>query len=348
MKSIFVTGGIGFIGSHTCTLLLKYGYKIYILDSLKNSSIETLKKVKGIAKKEISYSESQISFFRGDIRNFYDIDKVFKIANAERTPIKSVIHFAGLKSVKDSVYNPLDYWDVNVNGTIQLLTAMEKNNCFNIIFSSSATVYGNAEKVPIKENSKIIPNNPYGFTKVAAENILENIFISNPKKWSIAILRYFNPIGAHPSGLIGENLTDDISNIFPLICKVACGKIERLPIYGNNWSTKDGTGIRDYIHVMDLAEGHINAMEYLINNKPQKLIFNLGTGIGTSVLELIETFESVNDLKINFFYTDKREGDSAISVACNKLATNTLGWFPKRNIREMCKDGWEWTKDKYK
>ena len=347
MKSILITGGAGYIGSHTCILLLKSGYKIFILDSLHNSSIEAIYRVKEIAKNEKISSESQILFFKGDIRNINDIDKVFKLAKDKGTPIDSVIHFAGLKSVKDSTSHPLDYWDVNVNGTLQLLNAMKKNNCYRIIFSSSATIYGNAEKVPIRENAKIMPQNPYGFTKVAAENLLDNIFASNSDKWSIAILRYFNPIGAHPSGLIGERPLDHISNIFPLICKVGAGKLESIPIYGSDWSTNDGTGVRDYIHIMDLAEGHISAMEYLMNNKPQKLILNLGTGIGTSVLELIKTFEIVNGIRINYVYADRREGDNPVSIACNKLATNTLNWSPRWDLKDMCKHGWEWGKKIY-
>ena len=277
-----------------------------------------------------------------DIRNEKALDKLFLECEENGNPIKSVIHLAGLKSVKDSVLNPLIYWDVNVNGSMTLFRVMDKYKCKTIVFSSSATIYKISGDKPLKENTEINPINPYGRTKVAIEKILNDIFISNKNDWKIANLRYFNPIGAHPSGLIGEDPMGVPNNVFPYITQVASGALKIFTVFGSDWPTSDGTGIRDYIHVMDLAEGHIAALKNLIEGKNKIFNINLGTGIGTSVLELIETFERVNSIKIPIEFASRRAGDSSIVIADNSLALSCLGWSPKRDLGEMCIDGWKW------
>ena len=339
---ILVTGGAGFIGSHTCLLLLEKGYEIVVIDSYINSDKKALNRVIDIVKSTKRVDYVGIEIFKADIRDENTLDQLFSESNKSGNPIKAVIHFAGLKSVKDSSLNPLLYWDANVCGAINLLKVMNKNHCKTIVFSSSATIYGLSNENPIIESDKINPINPYGRTKANIEQLLSDVFESDSKEWKIANLRYFNPIGAHYSGLIGENPLGIPNNIFPYITQVAAGKLEKLTIFGNDWPTKDGTGVRDYIHIMDLAEGHILALEYLINNQNQKINLNLGTGIGTSVLELINTFKRVNNINIPFKFTGRREGDCSIVIADNSLALNTLGWFPKRTLDEMCIDGWKW------
>ena len=256
--------------------------------------------------------------------------------------IESVIHFAGLKSVFDSVINPIKYWDTNVSGTINLLKIMQKYSCKNIVFSSSATVYKFKEIGKFNENDICAPVNPYGNTKLTIEKILKDVDKSEPNKWRIASLRYFNPIGAHQSGLIGEDPLQTPNNIFPRITGVANGKLDLIKIFGSDWPTEDGTCIRDYIHVMDVAEGHLLVLNYLLRENPQFLTLNLGTGRGISVLELISTFEKVNKVKIPFIFDKRRVGDNASLVADNSLAKSILNWTPKRNIEDMCKDGWNW------
>ena len=341
MDSILVTGGAGFIGSHTCINLLSKGYKVYILDSLINSSIHVYEAIEKICSKGSNSSNGNLKIFKGDICDENCLERIFLSAISEDGPIQSVIHFAGLKSVKDSTIDPIKYWEVNVAGSINLIKVMNKYKCNTIVFSSSATVYGFSEHYCIPESASIRPINPYGNTKSIVENLLRDTFCNYPN-WKIASLRYFNPIGAHPSGLIGENPKGKTNNIFPILTKVACRKKNQLSIYGKDWSTKDGTGVRDYIHVMDLAEGHAKTLDYLKQNKPMNLTMNIGTSKGTSVLELIETFQRVNNIEIPHLFEKRREGDVARLVADNSLLKKTLDWFPKRSLEEMCIDGWKW------
>ena len=335
---ILVTGGAGFIGSHTCLVLLEKGHEVIVIDSFINSSKISLSRVNEIFKDK----NHNINIVVADIRDENAIDKLFLDSQTVNTPIQAVIHFAGLKSVKESVLNPLHYWDVNVNGTINLLRAMNKYKCKTIVFSSSATIYGLSSDRPLPENTDIKPINPYGQTKVAIEQLFNNLYDSDPKNWRIANLRYFNPIGAHPSGIIGESPIGVPTNIFPYITQVAAGKREKLTIFGKDWPTLDGTGVRDYIHIMDLAEGHICALEYLLKSKNKIINLNLGTGIGTSVLQLVNIFEKVNNIKIPKEFSGRRLGDCSTVIADNKLALSCLDWVPKRNIEDMCIDGWKW------
>lgn len=342
MKRVLVTGGAGFIGSHTCLSLIEKGYEIVIIDSLINSSIDSLKKVDQIAKNYYKLEKKKLFFFKGDIREREFLEKVFFESREKGKPIEGVIHFAGLKAVNESLSFPLKYWESNVIGTMTLLNVMEQYNCRTIVFSSSATIYGEADGKLINENSLIRPSSPYGSTKLAIEYLLNDLFSSKSNQWKIINLRYFNPIGAHPSGLIGESPLGNPSNIFPSITQVASRKRNILNIYGKDWPTNDGTCVRDYIHVMDLAEGHLAALNYLEENEPQLRNFNLGTGVGTSVLELLNTFQKVNMINIPHRFLSRREGDLAQVIADNSLAKKYLNWHPKRNLEEMCVDGWKW------
>ena len=339
---ILVTGGAGFIGSHTCLTLLEKGHQVLVIDSYVNSYSKSLKRVIDILKLNNRNKIIDIEILSGDVRNEKLLDELFSLHQSSGKPIQAVIHFAGLKSIKNSVKSPLKYWDANVNSSINLLRAMDRYKCRTIVFSSSATLYGFSTNKPIKENSLISPINPYGRTKEAIEKLLNDVYSSCPDKWKIANLRYFNPIGAHPSGMIGESPLGVPSNIFPYITQVAAGIINKLTIFGNDWPTLDGTGIRDYIHVMDLAEGHIRALDYLVNNKNQIINLNVGTGIGTSVLELVSTFEDVNKIKIPIEFAGRRSGDCSSVIADNSLATSILDWSPKKGLSDMCKDGWKW------
>ena len=339
MHRILVTGGCGFIGSHTCLALLEKNYEVWVVDSLVNSSHLVLERIK-----KLSNKSNNIQFFKGDIRDIKFIRKVFQKAINNDLPISAVIHFAGLKSVGESNYEPIKYWDVNVNGTINLIRVMEESNCRSIIFSSSATIYGVKDDSPIKESFDIESINPYGNTKIVIEKLLKDLYLSSPDEWRISSLRYFNPIGAHESGLIGEDPLGIPNNIFPLIMQVGMKRISKLQVFGNDWDTQDGTGVRDYIHVLDLADGHILAMEYLFNRKPQIINLNLGTGTGTSVLELINTFERVNNVSIPYEFTDRRRGDYATVIADNSKLIKVLNWKPKRDLLKMCVDGWRWQK----
>ena len=342
MNSILVTGGSGFIGSHTCLTLLENGYFIYVVDTFQNSSPISLERVKQILEAKNIDVSNRIQIFQIDIRDEIRLKNVFTEAAHEGCSIQSVIHFAGLKAVAESVENPLLYWENNVMGAITLLKVMEQSNCKTIVFSSSATIYGYAGNKKIDEASQISPINPYGSTKVVIENLLNDIFNKNKKDWRIANLRYFNPIGAHPSGLIGESPLGDANNIFPLILDVAVRKNEFFKVFGKEWQTNDGTGVRDYIHVVDLAEGHLKTLEYLEKNNAQILNLNLGTGIGTSVLELIYSFEKANNIEIPYKIVQPRKGDASYVVADNNLAKRILDWNPKRNIEDACLDGWKW------
>ncbi len=341
MARVLVTGGGGFIGTHACVSLLERNYEIVVLDSFINSHQKSLEKVYEISKannKEVL----PIKILRCDIRRKEELDNLFKQSIKEGNPIKAVFHFAGLKSVKESILRPIEYWDVNVNGTINLLKIMDKYECRTIVFSSSATIYEFSNNGLIHEGSKINPINPYGKTKLAVENLLNDLYLVNIEKWRIANLRYFNPIGAHPSGLIGEEPKGIPNNIFPFICQVAAGTLKELTIYGDDWQTVDGTGVRDYIHVLDLAEGHLAALDYLLENKAQIINLNLGTGKGTSVFELINTFQKVNNISIPYKVSCRREGDLPHVVANNSYAIECLQWIPKRSLNEMCADGWKW------
>ena len=343
MKTILVTGGSGFIGSHTCLCLLKNKYKIIVVDSNVNSSKLSLKMIKKIFDQNKEVME-EIIFHQGDIRDEKFLKKVFLKSLNNGYQIDGVIHFAGLKSVEESIKYPLMYWDNNVSGTLTLIKVMELFNCETIVFSSSATVYGSSEISPLKESFEIKPLNPYGQTKATIEYILDGIFRSSKSNLKVANLRYFNPIGAHCSGLMGEEPLNKPNNLFPYICLVAAGKYKKLNIYGNDWPTFDGTGVRDYIHVMDLAEAHFSTLKFLLSNKAQLINLNIGTGIGTSVLDLINKFSVVNDIIIPFEIVDRRPGDVASLVANNQKAISILDWKPQRDLNNMCADGWNWQK----
>ena len=342
MKSVLVTGGAGFIGSHTCLLLLKKGYDVFIIDSFINSSEASIKAILLTLEAQNLDIREKLHLIKGDLKYKKDIEKVFQLSLKLKRKIFAVIHFAGLKSVSESINEPLEYWENNVIGTINLLRIMEKNNCKTIVFSSSAAVYKAKPDKLLRENDICEPVNPYGYTKLTIERILCDLFKRNPSQWRIASLRYFNPAGAHYSGLIGEDPFGKPNNLYPQITKVAIGKLDEIKIFGSDWDTKDGTGIRDYIHVMDLAEGHLSALNFLLNEKPQNLTINLGTGKGTSVLELIKIFEKVNSVNIPFSFDNRRSGDNAFVVADIALAKSRLNWEAKFSIEDICRDGWNW------
>jgi len=342
MKSIFITGGTGFIGSHTCLSLLEDGHILFILDSFINSSEKSLEKVSLILKKKNIDTKGKIYLVKGDIKDPNDIERVFQLSLNLKKVIEAVIHFAGLKSVSESLKNPLSYWENNISGTINLLNIMDKYNCKTIVFSSSATVYRSQGNKLLEESDICEPTNPYGHTKLTIEKILKDVFYSNPSQWKVALLRYFNPVGAHESGLIGEDPLENPNNLYPRITQVAIGRLKEIKIFGSDWPTPDGTGIRDYIHVVDLAEGHLLTLKYLLKGKSQILTLNLGTGKGTSVLELIRNFEKVNNIEIPFSFHEKRPGDNAFVVADNSLARSTLDWVPKKTMEDICRDGWKW------
>ena len=349
MARLLIVGGGGFIGTHTCLTLLNFNHKLVIVDNFSNSSPIALERVKDLALLEKNNKNFEIK--KGDIRDEKFLESIFKHYANLGNPIKAVIHFAGLKSVKQSIKNPLLYWDTNVIGTHTLVKVMEKNNCKTLVFSSSATIYGSQNKIPIPENAPIRPINPYGRTKAAIEKLLldiacckdnNDVILKSNTGWRIARLRYFNPVGAHPSGEIGESPLGIPNNLFPYITQVAIGKRNLLQIFGDNWPTKDGTGIRDYIHVMDLAEGHCSALEFLLNSEPILLTLNLGTGRGTSVFEVINTFKNITNKNIPYEICDKRDGDSAIAIADVSMAKKYLSWESKRDLRKMCMDSWNW------
>lgn len=347
-NNILVTGGIGFIGIHACFALLEKGYNLYVIDSFINSSEKSLRRIyKFIEILKKNGEKNIFKFYKGDIRDENVIKKVFAEAKSEAHPIGGVIHFAGKKSVDESAEIPIDYWENNLLGTINLIKIMMKYNCFNFIFSSSASVYGDRAKSPINELALIQPSSPYGNTKATIEKFLFDVFQSASENWRIVLLRYFNPIGSHPSGLIGEDPLNKSTNIFPKICEIASNQEKQFNVYGQDWPTRDGTCIRDYIHVMDLVEGHIKSYEYLINNKPNIFTFNLGTGKGTSVKELLSIFQDVNKCNLNYKYVNRRKGDVAICFADNSKAKTMLDWEPKRSLQEMCKDGWRWYKNNF-
>ena len=327
---ILVTGGCGFIGSHTCCELLDNNYEVVVIDNLSNSKEEVIDKIKKITNKNLK-------FYKGDLCDKELVDKIFKNEN-----IDAVIHFAGLKAVGESVKKPLLYYRNNIDSTLTLLEVMNKYNCKKLVFSSSATVYGNPKTLPIKEDFPLQTTNPYGSTKLYIEGVLKDLYNSD-NEWSIAVLRYFNPIGAHKSYLIGENPNDIPNNLMPYIVKVATKKLEQLSIFGNDYNTVDGTGVRDYIHVVDLAIGHIKAIE-LINNEKGIDFYNLGTGHGYSVLEIVKTFEKVNNIKLNYKITDRRPGDIDACYADCSYALKKLNFKATKTIEEMVKDSYEYAK----
>lgn len=327
--AILVTGGAGFIGSHTCVELLNSGYEVVVVDNLCNSSKESLKRVEKITGKKVTFYEADI----------LDREALNKIFEAEK--IDSVIHFAGLKAVGESVQKPLEYYYNNITGTLILCDVMRKHGCKNIIFSSSATVYGNPAFIPITEECpKGQITNPYGQTKGMLEQVLTDIHVSD-QEWNVVLLRYFNPIGAHKSGLIGEDPKGIPNNLLPYITQVAIGKLECLGVFGDDYDTPDGTGVRDYIHVVDLAVGHVKALKKLEENAGVS-IYNLGTGVGYSVLDIVKNFEKACGKKIRYEIKPRRAGDIATCYSDAAKAYNELGWKAERGIAEMCEDAWRW------
>lgn len=323
---ILVTGGTGYIGSHACVELLNNGYEVVIIDNLCNSKREAVDKIESITGKKLK-------FYEEDVCNKEALQTIFK-----ENKIEAVIHFAGLKAVGESVQKPLIYYRNNLDSTLSLLEVMNEYNCKKLVFSSSATVYGSPQSLPIREDFPLSTTNPYGSTKLMIEDILRDLYISD-NSWSIALLRYFNPIGAHESGLIGENPNGIPNNLMPYIIKVATGELPVLNVFGNDYDTPDGTGVRDYIHVVDLAKGHIKAIEHVLKTSGIDT-FNLGTGHGYSVLELIKTFEKVNNIKVNYQITNRRPGDIAACYADPGKAKELLGWEAEKDIEEMCRDGY--------
>ncbi|USK33675.1 UDP-glucose 4-epimerase GalE [Bacillus sp. F19] len=326
--AILVTGGAGFIGSHTCVELINSGYEIIVVDNFSNSNPESLNRINII-------TEKKLKIYNVDLLQIDRLEQVFK-----ENDIQGVIHFAGLKAVGESVKNPFKYYQNNITGTLILLETMRKHEVFKIVFSSSATVYGLPEYVPISENSMLNPTNPYGRTKQMIEEILSDIYISE-NRWSIAVLRYFNPIGAHASGLIGEDPKGVPNNLMPYITQVASGKLKDLNIFGDNYNTVDGTGVRDYIHVTDLAKGHIKALDKVFELSGFN-VYNLGTGNGYSVLQIIKAFEKVTGTKIPYTIGSRRSGDIGECFADPTKAEEELGWKAEKNIEEMCLDSWRW------
>jgi len=348
LSIILTTGGLGFIGSHICLEILESGSDVLVVDSLMNSSLDVIKRIEKLLIFKNKKKVGKLFFRKGDIRNYEFLDSVFEEFLVSKNPIHSVIHLAGLKSVIDSTIDPLTYWDVNVKGTLNLLSVMKKYSCNNIVFSSSATIYKSKIKAKIKENSELKPINPYGNTKLVVENFLNDLFKSEVNNWRIASLRYFNPVGAHSSGLLGEEPKNNVNNLFPSVFDTVHKQIEYLPIYGNDWPTKDGTCVRDFIHIMDLAEAHLLVLNHLIKNEPQNLKLNIGTGKGFTVLEVINTFIKEINLDLKYKFVDRRKGDYPEVVADNSLAKSILKWEPKRNLLDMCVDSWNWNKNKDK
>mgnify|MGYP001244880885 CR=1 FL=1 len=337
---VLLTGGAGFIGSHIALLLLQKGYDVVILDSFINSSSNVIKAIRTYL--DLNHLKFNLNVIDGDIRDEKLLDKIFSDSINDSNPIQTVIHLAGLKSVSESLSNPLLYWDVNVCGTCILLTTMNKYKCYSIVFSSSATIYGFTDSIPIAEDSKLLPINPYGKTKVSIEKMFEDLFKSNKNLWKICSLRYFNPVGAHSSGLIGEDPIGIPNNLFPYIYQVAIGRRQGLKVFGDDWDTKDGSGVRDYIHIMDLSEGHIKAIDYLHSKESCFEFINLGSGKGYSVFQIIRQFELSTGCQIPFSIQGRRDGDVAKCYADISKAKKLLGWSPKRSLEQICLDGWNW------
>nr|WP_199064853.1 UDP-glucose 4-epimerase GalE [Chromobacterium sp. ASV5] len=324
---ILVTGGAGYIGSHTCVQLLEAGHELAVLDNLCNSKAEALRRVEQLAGKKLTFIE-------GDIRDPEALEQAF------RHPVQAVIHFAGLKAVGESVEKPLEYYENNVAGTLCLLRAMKRHGVRNFVFSSSATVYGNPASVPITESFPLSATNPYGRSKLIVEDMLRDFARAEPD-WNIALLRYFNPIGAHESGDIGEDPNGIPNNLMPFISQVACGKLAELQVFGSDYPTHDGTGVRDYIHVVDLAAGHVKAVQALAR-EPGLLTVNLGTGKGYSVLDMVQAFERVNGCQVPYRIVARRPGDIAECWANPAAAEKLLGWKAEKTLEDMCRDSWRW------
>ena len=327
--NVLVTGGAGYIGSHTCVELLESGYGVIVIDNLCNSSAKSLDRVREITGKDLT-------FYEGDVRDADLLRKIF--ANHE---IGCVIHFAGLKAVGESVSIPWKYYDNNLNSTLVLTKVMEEVGMKKIIFSSSATVYSATNLMPLRETSQTGGcTNPYGWTKYMTEQILSGMAFAD-KEWSVALLRYFNPIGAHKSGRIGEDPRGIPNNLMPYITQVAVGRLEKLSVFGNDYPTPDGTGVRDYIHVVDLAKGHVAAVKYTEENKGCE-VFNLGTGTGYSVLDMVKTFQEVNNVPVPYVIAPRRPGDIATCYADPTKSAEMLGWKAEYGLAEMCRDSWNW------
>jgi len=325
---VLVTGGAGYIGSHTCVELLEAGYDIVVIDNLSNSKEESLNRVEKITGKELV-------FYKVDI-----LDKDALIEVFSQHKFDAVIHFAGLKAVGESVEKPLLYYHNNITGSLTLFEVMNEYDVKCIVFSSSATVYGDPHTVPIKEDFPLYPTNPYGRTKLIIEQILKDLFVAD-NSWNIILLRYFNPVGAHSSGDIGEDPNGIPNNLFPFISQVAVGKLKELSVFGNDYPTDDGTGVRDYIHVVDLAKGHLKALDK-ISHKKGVHTYNLGTGRGYSVLEIVRAFENASDAHIPYKIVARRPGDIAVCYADSALAKKELGWEAEKGILDMCADSWKW------
>ncbi|MFW8602465.1 UDP-glucose 4-epimerase GalE [Desulfobacterota bacterium M19] len=325
---ILITGGAGYIGSHTCLELLQVGYEVVVVDNLSNSKNESLRRVEKLTGKIIK-------FYKIDLLNKQELEKVF-----QENSIDAVIHFAGLKAVSESVEMPLRYYHNNITATLSLCEIMARYDVKHIVFSSSATVYGAPASLPINEEFPLAATNPYGNSKLFIEYILQDLFKSD-NSWNIALLRYFNPVGSHASGRIGEDPNGIPSNLMPFVAQVAVGKLVELSIFGNDYSTADGTGVRDYIHVVDLALGHIKAIEKLSEN-PGVVIYNLGTGRGYSVLEMVKAFEDASGLEVPYRIAGRRPGDIAACFTDPGKAARELGWQAERGLEEMCRDTWRW------
>ena len=331
MAKILVTGGAGYIGSHTCVELLNSGHEVVVLDNLCNSSEESLNRVQQLTGKSLVFVE-------GDIRDAQVLDQVF-----QQYPIDAVIHFAGLKAVGESQQIPLTYFDNNIAGSISLVRAMERAEVFNLVFSSSATVYDEANTSPLNEDMPTgMPSNNYGYTKLIVEQLLQKLSAAD-ERWSIALLRYFNPVGAHKSGRMGEDPQGIPNNLMPYVTQVAVGRREKLSIFGQDYDTVDGTGVRDYIHVVDLANAHLCALNNRLNAQGCRA-WNIGTGNGSSVLQVKNTFEKVNGMAVAFEFAPRREGDVATSFADNARAVSELGWTPQYALEDMLADSWNWQK----
>ncbi|UNK46983.1 UDP-glucose 4-epimerase GalE [Arthrobacter sulfonylureivorans] len=328
---ILVTGGTGFIGSHTTLSLLEAGHDVVVLDNLANSSEESLRRVQQLAGREAR-------FYQADLLDESSLDRVLGTENVD-----AVIHFAGLKAVGESVEKPLHYYHNNVGGTLNLLRAMEAHNVRTIVFSSSATVYGSTEEVPLTEKLPLDAINPYGRTKEQIEDILSDLGASDPR-WHVALLRYFNPVGAHESGRIGEDPTGVPNNLLPFVAQVAVGRRDKVRVFGSDYPTPDGTGVRDYIHVMDLAAGHLAALDFVAQRSGVRR-WNLGTGQGSSVLEVLAAFGKAAGFEIPYELTDRRPGDAAVSYADPSAALAELGWSANKTLEQMCEDHWRWQKN---
>ena len=327
-STILITGGAGYIGSHTAVELMQQGHRVVIVDNLCNSSLKVLERLRTLC-------GDRFDFVQADVRDASALNTLFS-----QHAIEGVIHFAGLKAVGESVAQPLRYFDNNLGSTLTLLQAMDRAGVRQLVFSSSATVYGDPEQVPITESARLQATNPYGRTKLMCEDMLRDLQASDPR-WQVAILRYFNPVGAHESGLIGEAPNGPPNNLMPYITQVAVGQREYLSIFGQDYPTPDGTGVRDYIHVVDLAQGHLAALRYL-QTQQRSITVNLGTGRGVSVKELVDCFEQVNGVRVAHRYVERRPGDVAACWADTTLAQNALGWCAQRDVAQMCRDAWQW------